>query len=96
MSFRSFVNYVKICVHTNDLDLVNSLFLKDWKDCKRIVSIIIELVPLNNNGWKKEVRQSLCLSLSKEILLCFLVTGVDNILRILAKKYEGCPFLLET
>ena len=56
MSFRSFVNYVKICVHTNDLDLVNSLFLKDWKDCKRIVSIIIELVPLNNNGWKKEVR----------------------------------------
>ena len=52
----------------------------------QIRNIIIELIPLNNSGWKKEFRKYSCLTLNKGMLLWFLVVRVDQTLGIKSKR----------
>ena len=52
----------------------------------RISNIIIELIPLNNSGWKKGFRKYSCLRLNKGMLLWFVVVHVDNTLGIISKR----------
>ena len=60
----------------------------------RILNIIIEQIPLNNSGWKKECGKYSCFTLNKGMFLWFLVVRVDKTLEIILKRYEGCSFLL--
>ena len=63
---------------------------KDWffksTNRFRISNIIIELIPLNNSGSKREFRKYSCLTLNKGILLFFLVVRVDKTFGIISKR----------
>ena len=53
----------------------------------RISITIIELISLNNSGWKKKFIKYSRLTLNKRMLLWFLVVRVDKTLGIISKEY---------
>ena len=66
-------------------DKFKDLFFKSTNRF-RISNIIIELIPLNNSGWKKEFRKYSCLTLNKGMLLWFLIVRVVKTLGIISKS----------
>ena len=65
-------------------DRFKDLFFKSTNRFQ-ISNIIIEFIPLNNSGWKKEFQKYSCLTLYKRIFLWFLVVRVDKTLGIISK-----------
>ena len=63
-------------------DKLKDLFFKSTNRFQ-ISNIIIDIIPLNNNGWKKEFRKYSCLTLNKGMLLWFLVVRVVKTLGII-------------
>ena len=78
------IMHIKRSIRTS-CDKLKDLFFKSTNRFQ-ISNIIIELIPLNNSGWKKEFRKYSCLTLNKGMLLWFLIVRVVKTLGIISKS----------